>query len=69
MIRCSDCSISDSQILDPLVRGIELENFVYFKNETHYIVMTAVKRSLLKKGVLLSVSTHIEDFYKSGVMK
>ena len=35
--------------------GIELENIVYFKDETHYFVMTAKKRSLLKKGVLKKV--------------
>merc|ERR1711936_827421 len=27
--------------------GIELENIVYYKDETHYFVMTAKKRSLL----------------------
>ncbi|CAI8055970.1 [F-actin]-monooxygenase mical1 [Geodia barretti] len=32
--------------------GIELENIVYYKSETHYFVMTAKKPSLLKKGVL-----------------
>ena len=36
--------------------GIELENFVYFKGETHYFVMTAKKASLLKKGVIKTVS-------------
>ena len=35
--------------------GIELENIVYFKDETHYFVMTARKRSLLAKGVLKKV--------------
>ena len=35
--------------------GIELENIVYFKDETHYFVMTAKKPSLLKKGVLKQV--------------
>nr|CDS18985.1 protein MICAL 3 [Echinococcus granulosus] len=33
--------------------GIELENLVYYKDETHYIVMTIKKRSLLTKGVLI----------------
>lgn len=37
--------------------GIELENIVYYKDETHYFVMTAKKNSLLKKGVLKKVST------------
>ena len=36
--------------------GIELENIVYYKDETHYFVMTAKKPSLLKKGVLKKVS-------------
>jgi hypothetical protein len=37
--------------------GIELENIVYYKDETHYFVMTAKKNSLLKKGVLKRVCT------------
>ncbi|XP_070538997.1 F-actin-monooxygenase MICAL3-like isoform X3 [Ptychodera flava] len=32
---------------------IDLENIVYYKDETHYFVMTAKKSSLLEKGVLL----------------
>lgn len=32
--------------------GIDLENIVYYKDETHYFVMTAKKQSLLDKGVL-----------------
>ena len=36
--------------------GIELENIVYYKDETHYFVMTAKKNSLLEKGVLKRVS-------------
>ncbi|XP_071827955.1 uncharacterized protein [Apostichopus japonicus] len=32
--------------------NIELENIVYYKDETHYFVMTAKKTSLLEKGVL-----------------
>lgn len=35
--------------------GISLENIVYFKDETHYFVMTAKKHSLLGKGVLKRV--------------
>ena len=35
--------------------GVLLENFVYYKGETHYFVMTAVKSSLLKRGALLMV--------------
>lgn len=33
--------------------GIELENIVYYKDETHYFVMTAKKRSLLSKRVFV----------------
>ena len=33
--------------------GIGLENIVYYKDETHYFVMTAKKTSLLNKGVLI----------------
>ena len=33
--------------------GIDLENIVYYKDDTHYFVMTAKKHSLLEKGVLL----------------
>ncbi|KAK1898894.1 [F-actin]-monooxygenase mical1 [Dissostichus eleginoides] len=32
--------------------GIDLENIVYYKDATHYFVMTAKKQSLLKKGVI-----------------
>ncbi|KAL3883915.1 hypothetical protein ACJMK2_030141 [Sinanodonta woodiana] len=32
--------------------GIDLENIVYYKDETHYFVMTAKKTSLQDKGVL-----------------
>ncbi len=35
--------------------GINLENLIYFKDETHYFVMTAKKTSLLQKGVLKKV--------------
>ena len=35
--------------------GIDLENIVYYKDETHYFVMTAKKQSLLEKGVLKQV--------------
>ena len=36
--------------------GIALENIVYYKDETHYFVMTAKKTSLLKRGVIRKVS-------------
>lgn len=35
--------------------GVKLENIVYYKNETHYFVMTALKSSLLELGVLKKV--------------
>ena len=35
--------------------GIDLENIVYYKDETHYFVMTAKRHSLLNKGVLKKV--------------
>ena len=31
-------------------KGIDLENIVYYKDETHYFVMTAKKQSLIDKG-------------------
>ena len=37
-------------------RDIDLENIVYYKDATHYFVMTAKKDSLLRKGVLMAVS-------------
>nr|XP_040575427.1 F-actin-monooxygenase Mical-like [Lepeophtheirus salmonis] len=35
-------------------KGIDLENIVYYRDETHYFVMTAKKHSLLNKGVIIS---------------
>lgn len=32
--------------------GIDLENIVYYKDDTHYFVMTAKRQSLLDKGVI-----------------
>ncbi|KAM8970416.1 F-actin-monooxygenase MICAL2 isoform X5 [Sarcophilus harrisii] len=34
--------------------GIDLENIVYYKDSTHYFVMTAKKQSLLDKGVIVN---------------
>ncbi|XP_060892810.1 F-actin-monooxygenase mical2b isoform X9 [Labrus mixtus] len=34
--------------------GIDLENIVYYKDNTHYFVMTAKKLSLLDKGVIIN---------------
>ncbi|XP_075299042.1 F-actin-monooxygenase MICAL1 isoform X2 [Opisthocomus hoazin] len=41
--------------------GIDLENIVYYKDDTHYFVMTAKKQSLLKKGVILEDKADIES--------
>nr|CAD7604914.1 unnamed protein product [Timema genevievae] len=40
--------------------GIDLENIVYYKDETHYFVMTAKKPSLINKGVI------IKDFQETA---
>ena len=32
---------------------------MYYKDDTHYFVMTAKKQSLLEKGVILQVPTHM----------
>ncbi|XP_054633120.1 F-actin-monooxygenase mical1 [Dunckerocampus dactyliophorus] len=41
--------------------GIDLENIVYYKDDTHYFVMTAKKMSLLKKGVIRQDFSEVED--------
>lgn len=38
-----------------MLSGVDLENIVYYKDDTHYFVMTAKKASLLKKGVIKQV--------------
>ena len=35
--------------------GIDLESIVYYKDDTHYFLMTATKDSLIKKGVFKTV--------------
>ncbi|XP_040845032.1 F-actin-monooxygenase MICAL2 isoform X1 [Ochotona curzoniae] len=40
--------------------GIDLENIVYYKDSTHYFVMTAKKQSLLDKGVIIEDYTDTE---------
>uniref|UniRef100_A0AAY4BAG2 F-actin monooxygenase n=1 Tax=Denticeps clupeoides TaxID=299321 RepID=A0AAY4BAG2_9TELE len=40
--------------------GIDLENIVYYKDNTHYFVMTAKKQSLLDKGVIIHDYTDTE---------
>lgn len=37
--------------------GVKLENIVYYKDETHYFVMTALKSSLLNLGAIREVRT------------
>ena len=37
--------------------GISLENIVYYKDETHYFVMSTKKKSLLDKAVLKKVTS------------
>ncbi|CAM4682151.1 unnamed protein product [Lepidochelys olivacea] len=41
--------------------GIDLENIVYYKDDTHYFVMTAKKQSLLRKGVIVQDKADIES--------
>lgn len=43
-------------------KGIKLENIVYYKDETHYFVMTAGKASLLKRGALREVMFEVVCF-------
>uniref|UniRef100_H2ZHW2 F-actin monooxygenase n=1 Tax=Ciona savignyi TaxID=51511 RepID=H2ZHW2_CIOSA len=41
--------------------GIDLENIVYYKGDTHYFVMTAKKHSLISKGVLKQDSENTNE--------
>lgn len=43
--------------------GIDLENIVYYRDNTHYFVMTAKKQSLLDKGVIINVSRIAQRVY------
>ncbi|XP_019910792.2 F-actin-monooxygenase MICAL2 isoform X7 [Esox lucius] len=45
--------------------GIDLENIVYYKDNTHYFVMTAKKQSLLDKGVIVHDYTDSEILLSS----
>ena len=51
--------------------GVALENIVYYKDETHYFVMTTKKHSLLDRKVLKKVS-HIflsdKDYFQSEII-
>eukprot|EP00118_Oscarella_pearsei_P011308 m.75015 g.75015 ORF g.75015 m.75015 type:complete len:1378 (+) comp35924_c0_seq5:1629-5762(+) len=46
--------------------GIELENIVYYKDETHYFVMTAKKSSLIAKKVLKKDSSDAAKLVSSA---
>ncbi|XP_040009232.1 protein-methionine sulfoxide oxidase mical3b-like [Xiphias gladius] len=46
--------------------GIDLENIVYYKDDTHYFVMTAKKQSLLEKGVILQDFADTEQLLSWG---
>ncbi|XP_053271329.1 protein-methionine sulfoxide oxidase mical3a [Pleuronectes platessa] len=46
--------------------GIDLENIVYYKDDTHYFVMTAKKRSLLEKRVILQDFADTEQLLSRG---
>lgn len=49
----------------PFNTGIDLENIVYYKDDTHYFVMTAKKKSLLKNGVIKQVGSGSSSSYCS----
>ncbi|XP_070996949.1 protein-methionine sulfoxide oxidase mical3b-like isoform X1 [Oncorhynchus clarkii lewisi] len=46
--------------------GVDLENIVYYKDNTHYFVMTAKKQSLLEKGVILRDNADTETLLSRG---
>nr|XP_043878194.1 protein-methionine sulfoxide oxidase mical3b isoform X1 [Solea senegalensis] len=46
--------------------GIDLENIVYYKDDTHYFVMTAKKQSLLEKGVILQDFADTQQLLSQG---
>ncbi|XP_019733692.1 F-actin-monooxygenase mical2b isoform X7 [Hippocampus comes] len=45
--------------------GIDLENIVYYRDNTHYFVMTAKKQSLLDKGVIINDYVETERLLSS----
>ncbi|XP_051917950.1 F-actin-monooxygenase mical2b-like isoform X2 [Hippocampus zosterae] len=45
--------------------GIDLENIVYYRDNTHYFVMTAKKQSLLDKGVIIKDYVETERLLSS----
>lgn len=48
--------------------GIDLENIVYYKDDTHYFVMTAKKQSLIDKEVILQVRHCIKIITRSSIL-
>ena len=52
----SNCFWGKQYVFLLVFLGVDLENIVYYKDDTHYFVMTAKKRSLMEKGVILHVS-------------
>ncbi|XP_019753008.1 protein-methionine sulfoxide oxidase mical3a-like, partial [Hippocampus comes] len=61
-------SIFNQQFFQDLRRqtGIDLENLVYYKDDTHYFVMTAKKRCLLDKRVILQDFADSEPLLSRG---
>ncbi|CDQ76831.1 unnamed protein product [Oncorhynchus mykiss] len=51
-------NMTDSSLCCLVIAGIDLENIVYYRDNTHYFVMTAKKQSLLDKGVI--IHDHVE---------
>ena len=49
--------------------GIALENIVYYKDETHYFVMTTKKHSLLDRNVLKEVLTSFSGWPEKKCQK
>jgi hypothetical protein len=41
--------------------GIDLENIVYYCGDTHYFVMTALRKCLIDKGVILADKNHRKE--------
>lgn len=46
--------------------NIDLENIVYYKDETHYFVMTAKKQSLIEKGVIKKDCPDVDSLLASS---
>ena len=45
---------------------IDLENIIYFRDNTHYFVMTAKKDSLLQRGVIKKDTNDRDTMLKSS---